>query len=282
MRTARRLPGMEPFDDEILRHYDRDSDEELRLTRGTGRLELLRTREIVRRHLPEGTLRIIDVGGGAGVHAAWLAEDGHEVHLVDPVPRHVERVRRLAPRRGRVTAELGDARGLRAAESAYDAALLLGPLYHLTERDQRVGALREAARVVRPGGPVFAAAISRFAPLFDGLSRGFLFEPEFQAIVARDLRDGQHRNPERRPHWFTTAYFHRPDELRAEVEDAGMELVELVGVEGLAGWLPHLAERWDDDADRDLILWSARAVEAQPSLLGLSAHLLAVARRTRR
>ena len=91
--------------------------------------------------------------------------------------------------------------------------------------------------------------------------------------------EGQHRNPHRRPHWFTTAYFHHPDELRAELEHADLEVVELVGVEGLAGWLPHLSQRWQNTSDRELIVWSARVVEAEPSLLGLSAHLFAVARR---
>jgi hypothetical protein len=96
--------------------------------------------------------------------------------------------------------------------------------------------------------------------------------------VERDLREGQHRNPEHRPHWFTTAFFHHPEELRAEVADAGLEVLELVGVEGLAGFLPRLDRRWERDRDRELILWSARVVEAEPSLLGLSAHLLVVAR----
>jgi hypothetical protein len=96
--------------------------------------------------------------------------------------------------------------------------------------------------------------------------------------VERDLREGQHRNPRRRPHWFTTAFFHHPEELRAEVADAGLEVLELVGVEGLAGSLPQLDRRWQDPRDREVILWSARVVEAEPSLLGLSAHLLVVAR----
>ena len=270
---------MDPLPDEILQHYEREVDEAQRIAHGFGQLELVRTREIVRRHLPAGALRILDVGGGTGVHAAWLAEDGHDVHVVDPVPRHVEAVGRLTPSRGRVTAELGDARRLAAADAAFDAVLLLGPLYHLTERGERLAALREAARAVRPGGPVFAAAINRFASLFDGLSRGFLFDPAFRAVVEGDLADGRHRNPGRNPRWFTTAYFHRPNELRSEVEDAGLDVVEVVGVEGLAGSLPTLADRWDDEADRDVILWSARAVESEPSLLGLSAHLLAVARR---
>jgi len=269
---------MERFPDEIVEHYDREIDEERRITEGLGQLELLRTREIVRRHLPPGPRRILDVGGGTGVHAAWLADDGHHVHVIDRATRHIDQVRRRTARRGSITAELGDARSLRAARASFDAVLLLGPLYHLTERDDRIRALREAARVLAPDGVVFAAAISRFASLFDGLARGFLFDPDFRPIVERDLHEGQHRNPDRRPHWFTTAYFHHPDELRAELERADLEVVELVGVEGLAGWLPQLGRRWQNAADRELIVWAARVVEAEPSLLGLSGHLLAVAR----
>jgi SAM-dependent methyltransferase len=269
---------MERFPEEIVEHYDREIDEGQRITRGLGQLELLRTREIVRRHLPPAPGRVLDVGGGTGVHAAWLAEDGYDVHMIDRVPRHVDQVRHLAPRPGAITAEVGDARDLPAAQASFGAVLLLGPLYHLTERADRVLALREAGRVVRPDGVVFAAAISRFASLFDGLAREFLFDPEFPPIVERDLREGQHRNPRRRPHWFTTAFFHHPEELRAEVADAGLEVVELVGVEGLAGSLPQLDRRWQSARDRELILWAARVIEAEPSLLGLSAHLLAVAR----
>jgi SAM-dependent methyltransferase len=263
----------EQVPEEIVEHYDREVDEAQRITQGLPQLELLRTREIVRRHLPPGPQRILDVGGGTGVHAAWLTADGHQVRLIDPVPRHVEQARQAG-----ITAEPGDARNLRFAGGSFDAVLLFGPLYHLTDRDDRVRALREAARVAGPDGVVFAAAISRFASLFDGLAREFLFDPDFRPIVERDLRDGQHRNPQRRPHWFTTAYFHHPEELRAELGAADLEVVELVGVEGLAGLLPQLGRRWQDSADRELIVWSARVVEAEPSLLGLSGHLLAVAR----
>ena len=80
-----------------------------------------------------------------------------------------------------------------------------------------------------------------------------------------------------RAHRFTTAFLHHPDELRAEIDEAGLQLSELVGLEGLAGWLPQLADRWDDRSDRERILWAARMVEGEPSLSGLSAHLLAVA-----
>jgi ubiquinone/menaquinone biosynthesis C-methylase UbiE len=282
--TRVRAPVLDPYRlrmdgdlDEVVRHYERGHEEE-RLVGGIAELELVRTREVLRRHLPAPPARILDVGGGTGVHAAWLLADGYDVHLVDLTPGHVDRALGQLQGRG-LTGEVGDARQLGAGDASYDAVLVLGPLYHLHERADRVRALAEARRVVRPGGVVAAAAISRFASMFDGLVRGFLFEPEFRTIARRDLADGRHANPDDRPHWFTTAYFHRPEELADEMASAGLTTVEVVGVEGLAGWLEHLDARWADDGDRAVILEATRLVESEPSLLGLSAHLLAVARR---
>jgi SAM-dependent methyltransferase len=257
----------------VVAHYESIREED-RIAAGLGSLELVRTLEVLARHLPEPPASLVDVGGGTGVYAERLMHSGYRVHVVDLTPRHVE----IAQALPNVTAELGDARTLALADDSFDAGLLLGPLYHLTDRDDRLQALREAARVVRRGGVVAAAAISRFASLFDGLARGFIFDPEFQRIVERDLHDGQHRNDQQRPHWFTTAYFHHPDELRLEIEAAQLELVDLVGVEGLAGWLPHLEAEWQTEAGRRAILGAATAVEQEPTLLGLSAHLLAIAR----
>jgi SAM-dependent methyltransferase len=273
---------MKDLPSEIVEHY-RSVDEGSRLAQGHGRLEFLRTQETVRRHLPSGRspgrLRIADIGGATGVHAAWLAgEDGHEVALFDIVAEHVEAARGLAERLPGLTASQADARALPVADATFDAALLFGPLYHLTERDDRLAAIREAARAVSPGGVVFAAAISRFASLFDGLARGFLFDPDFRRIVQRDLSTGQHRNDDDRPGWFTTAFFHHPEELRQECRDVGLDVLEIVGLEGLAGWMPHLSERWDDPESREIILQAARATETEPTLRSLSGHLIAVAR----
>jgi SAM-dependent methyltransferase len=267
---------------EIRRHYESEIVEADRLGRGAGRLELMRTQEIIRRHLPGPPLEILDVGGGAGVHAAWLADDGYSVRVVDPMPDHVEQAKLLAGPLRRISAEVGDARRLAVGDGTVDAVLLLGPLYHLTERDDRLLALREACRVVRPDGFVFVAAISRFASLLDGLSREFLIDPRFRSIVERDLRDGQHRNPDRVPHWFTTAYFHHPSELPDEASAAGLDCVEVVGVEGVAGWFRNIVDQWDGAAQRDAILFAARAIEAEPSLIGASTHLLMVAKRSPR
>jgi SAM-dependent methyltransferase len=264
-------------DDAVLGYYGRGI-EGGRLGAGTSRIEFARTQELLQRFLPSPPARVLDVGGGPGAYASWLAERGYAVRLVDPVPLHVEQAAAAGKRYG-FSAVLGDARHLDEPDDAYEAVLLLGPLYHLTEHGDRVRALEEAKRVVRPGGIVVAAAISRFASLFDGLRQGFLAAPEFRRIVARDLADGQHRNPEGRADWFTTAFFHHPSQLSQEIADAALDLEALLGVEG-PGWLMR-DDLWDDDEGREAILLAARAVESEPTLLGLSAHLLAVARRNR-
>lgn len=259
--------------DEEIRAYYETGIERNRLTLGYSRIEFERTKELLERHLPRPPARLLDVGGGPGVYADWLAGLGYEVRLLDPSPLHVSQA--IERSGGRFTAAEGDARDLDEEDASYDAVLLLGPLYHLTERDDRLASLAEARRVVRPGGVLAAAAISRFASLLDGLYAGYLSDPLFWSIVERDLVDGQHRSPPGASA-FTTAFFHRPEDLAAEVREAGFELEGVFGVEG-PGWL--LGDRWEDAGAREDILRVARAVEREGAVVGTSSHLLAIAHR---
>lgn len=262
--------------DAIRGYYDRGG-EQTRLTDEPS-LELVRTRELLERYLPSAPASILDVGGGAGVYATWLAQRGYQVHLIDPMPLHVEQAQAAAAAQpdAPFTAAIGDARHLVEADRSVDVVLLLGPLYHLTEREDRVTALREARRVVRPGGIVIAATITRFASLFNGLQTGWLGMSAFKSIVKTDLRNGQHRNPDHQPGWFTTAYFHHPEEIASEVSEAGLTFDTILGIEGPGNWIGPGPVT---DADLQAALFAARAVESEPTLLGLGPHLLMVAHR---
>ncbi len=257
-----------------LREYYDNDHEHTRLS-GVGRLELWRTKEIVARFLPEAPARVLDVGGGPGAYAAWLAELGHHPHVIDPVPVHVAHASALAG----VTAEEGDARALTAEDASWDVVLLLGPLYHLQNRIDRIEALREARRVVRPGGVVVAAGISRFASLLDGMRVECFDDPTFVAIVEEDLRSGCHENPTDDVAYFTSAYFHRPEDLRAEVAEADLSVQGTFAVEGIGWLLPDLDARLDDESRRRALLDALRVAEEEPALLGASAHILTVGRR---
>ncbi len=252
-----------------------------RLAEGAGVLELLRTQALLQRYLPTSPALVADVGGGPGRYAIWLAQLGYRVHLVDPVPLHIEQARDAVSRSGvaLAAAEVGDARSLRLADASVDAILLLGPLYHLPERPDRLQVLAEARRVCRPGGVIIAAAISRFASTLDGLRGGYLEEPAFAAIAAGDLRDGRHRNPTGNPAYFTTAYFHHPNELAEECAAAGLQHVATLAVEGPGWLLSDLDVRLADSRRREVLLAALASLEAEPALLGVSAHLLAIARR---
>ena len=266
---------------EIIRHYDA-ADEASRLRSGWFQLEEARTRELILRHLPPVPAVIIDAGGGTGAYALWLATLGYQVHLVDPVPKHVEQARAGSARQPEhplASAEVGDARHLPWGENSADAILLLGPLYHLVEQQDRLACLREAHRVLRPGGVLWGAAISRFASLFESLSGGFFADPAFGPILAADLENGQHRNPTDNPVYFTDAYFHRPGELSRELLGTGFRVEALVAIEG-PGWLARDFERlWSDPAQRERLLATIRRVEREPTVVGASSHIMAIGKK---
>ena len=272
--------GPGELDRAIGDYYER-APEEARLTQGPCQLEEVRTRELIQRFAPPPRGVVVDVGGAAGAYALWLADAGYAVHLLDRSPRLVAEARRRsgAATRPLLSCQVADARALDLPSETADVVLLLGPLYHLTDAVDRARALREAARVLKPGGRLFAAAISRWASAFDGLARDLMPDPRFARIVEQDLRNGQHRNPTDRLDYFTTAYFHHPEELAAEVTGAGLALDGVFGLEG-PGWiLPDVTERMADPERRGTLLRVARLLETEPLVVGSSAHFLAVAQR---
>ena len=266
----------------VNRYYDL-FQEESRLASGPGALEFERTKDILLRHLPAPPARVVDVGGAAGVYSLWLAGAGYEVHLVDASERLVDEARRRSAKAARpvTTFSVSDARELPQDDESVDAVLVMGPLYHLTRRPDRVAALAEAWRVLRGNGIVAVAAISRCASTLDGLARDLTLDPRFVAIRDRDLIDGQHRNDVDDTTYFTTSYFHRPDDLRDELVDAGFDDARVVGVEG-PGWLmSDFDARWSDHVRRAELLRTALVLEREPSITGVSAHMIGLGQKAR-
>ena len=264
------MAGADAFDPDITWYYDLGQERDRLAT--AFHLELLRTQELLERSLPAAPARLLDVGGGPGEYAAWLSGRGYDVTLVDPVALHVEQARD----RGVAATVLGDARSLDFDDGSFDAVLLLGPLYHLPDRNDRIQALREAHRVLVPDGVVAVAVISRFASTIDGLCKGFLKEDDFAAVVATCVEDGRHANPTRRPGWFTTAYFHHPDDVLPELRDGGFVADGLYAIEGVGAVTPDLDDWLDDPRLRTILLDTIRRLETEPSLYGAAGHLLAV------
>jgi SAM-dependent methyltransferase len=249
-----------------------------RLDDAAGALEFVRTKELILRHLPDRPCVVADIGGGPGRYSIWLAGLGHTVRHRDVVPLHVEQAAEASDHLDGVEVAVGDARDLDLADDSVDAVLLLGPMYHLQDVAERRRALAEARRVVKPGGLLFIAAISRWAARLHGVLTEQLYidRPEIVAFLPQIEQTGVVAP---RHHASFTGYAHRPEELADEVRAADLDLVELVNVEGPAALLGDLAERLADADHASVVIDSARALEHVPELLGCGPHMLAIARR---
>ncbi len=237
-------------------------------------------RELIQRFLPSPPGVVLDVGGGPGKYSCWLAENGYEVHLSDPVEKHVKQACEASesqPLHPLASVTRGDALSINHGDNSANAVLLMGPLYHLTTGEQRLTALREAHRVLKPGGLLIAKAINRFASLLNGLARGYIDDPTFVSILRRDLEDGQHRSSPDGLRYFTTAFFHMPEELKSEVLEAGFDCRYLCSVQGPGQLATDLEGRMSNPAKRAQLLDLIRLVEQERTLLGVSTHFVVVA-----
>ncbi|TMI42982.1 methyltransferase domain-containing protein [Candidatus Bathyarchaeota archaeon] len=272
--------GMKSLDSAFYAHYESGVEKD-RLLTGSSNLEFYRTKEIISRFLPKKPATILDVGGGPGRYSFWLAGKGHRVHLVDILPLHVKQAGDTQRKSNEELASisLGDARELDFHDKTMDIVLLFGPLYHLVQRRERMRALLEARRVLKPGGRLFVAAVSRFTSALDGSLHGYIEDPAFMKIIKQDLKNGQHRNPRNVPEYFTTAFFHHPKELEAEISKAGFRSVRTYALTGFAWLLPRFNEYWKDRELRGRLLTLLERTESEPSLMGVSDHLLATGNR---
>jgi SAM-dependent methyltransferase len=259
---------------QILRYYESGQEAE-RLDTPFSRWEKVRTLDLLDRFLPRAAALILDVGGAAGAYAFPLAERGYVVDLVDPVPLHIDQAKQRAVMDKRVPRDfqVGDARAIPCDDGAADAVLFFGPLYHLTDSYERLKAIREARRVLRAGGVLLAVAISRFASALDGIARGLIRDADFVRIVEQDLRTGQHRNETGNLDYFTTAFFHYPDELKMELIEGGFPNPRICAVEGPIWTVPDLATA----EDRERLMATMRELENEVTLIGASAHIMGIA-----
>lgn len=266
------------INDDIVKHY-KSGIESNRLFVGVSQLERVRTQEIISRYLTKTPSRILDVGGATGFYSFWLSDMGHEAHLVDPVPLHIKQAKEYSGESGKGLAsiQVGEARKLQFEDDYFDIVLFLGPMYHITERNERMKALAEAKRVLREDGLIFCAGISRYASLLDGFFRNLVADPRFVKILNRDLKDGQHRNTTDILEYWTTAYLHHPNELKDEIIEVGFKFEKLLAIDGFGWLLPDFSEKWENNDYRELLLQKVRTIEEEASTIGMSAHIMGIA-----
>jgi len=278
---------MKHIDPGVLADYNRGVEKN-RLRQDLGLIEFARTKELLLETLPPPPATVYDIGGGYGEYAWWLASQGYDVQLFDISEAHIAMSAALGEEYPGVSlrsAEVADAVRIDRPGASADAVLCMGPLYHIIDENERLAALKECRRLLRPGGRLFAAAITPYATLLwatnvFGTKNRLLEEEAFIKMCAHEIASGAHIPPEDSAYrGIGRSFFHAPDALERELAAGGFEEITLHGVVG-AGWLaPDLDEKWNDPTAREAILRSVRMLDGRRDILGLSTHLLAVARK---
>jgi S-adenosylmethionine-dependent methyltransferase len=261
--------------------YDNDPQREWeRMERH--RTEYAVTMCALRDHLPPPPARVLDCGGGPGHYAIELARLGYEVTLFDLSAENLRLARQRAAEAGVeiVAYAHGTATDLtRYPDGAFDAVLLMGPLYHLLEADSRWRALDEARRVLSPGGVLFAAFITRYAPIRYYAAH----DPTWLVTSPQELGQFLEHgvvSPESAPGSAFVAYLSRAQEVRPLLREAGYEVRALLGVEGLVSMIEGAVNALQGEAWERWVELNYRVAD-DATLHGGVEHLLAIAVRPR-
>ena len=260
--------------DSAIADFYANSNEETRLQTGLGPLEFERNKTLIRQYLSGTQLQIADIGGGTGHYSSWLAGHGHKVTLIDPVSKHIEKAKRKP---GSFRAVVGEARKLPLEHSSMDVAILHGPLYHLQHQNERILALKEARRILRPGGMILGFAITRSASVLAALHNGMIHHPAIFDMCCTELLSGEHHAPPEIKGVLSTAYYHRPEELVFEFQAAGFIINGLHAVEGMAWMDAQFFQSWHDPQRKALLLELIKITDQDPFLLCLSPHMMIAA-----
>jgi ubiquinone/menaquinone biosynthesis C-methylase UbiE len=260
--------------EEIYDHY-REINEDGRLDRVKGILEFERSKQIIKRYLNNDKMKILDIGGATGKYSYWLANLGHEVTLIDPMPNLIE-IAKKNPKSSILNAiDVGDVRNLKAKEGSYDLIICFGPFYHLTDLEQRKNAFSELFRTLKSDGILLSAGISKYVSFVQsGLFDGMIEVDEFKTIIEQDLIDGQHRNIVDNTSYFTTSIFMEPKQLTVETQNAGFTEVECMAVEG-PGWLhKNLSDVVNNQNKLRELMTFIEKIEKVESIMGISTHFI--------
>ncbi|WP_425236464.1 class I SAM-dependent methyltransferase [Ulvibacterium sp.] len=260
--------------------YNRAS-EETRLEKGMGILEFERVKTLIEKYILSPSSKIVDVGGGTGKYAEWLAKKGHSVHVVEPVEKHCLLAQDRADQLKKpFVVHRGEARNLNFSNNFADVIILHGPLYHLQKKEDRISALREAKRVVRKNGIVLGFAINYTASTLAGLFNGLIHKPAFFDMCRSELTTSVHNPPDAFPWLLAEAFYHRPEGLKAEFQEQELECIHMHAVEGMVWLDKNYFASLNHEKKRKNLMRLLEITENDFGLLPFSPHMMIAAKNT--
>lgn len=256
------------------------ASEETRLNKGMGIFEFERVKSLIEKYTLNSSSKIIDVGGGTGKYSEWLAKKGHQVHLVEPVTKHLKIAQdRASKLKNKFSVHLGVSQKLEFPDNYADLIILHGPLYHLQKKEDRSLAIQEARRVVKDNGIILAFAINYTASTLVGLLNGLIHKKTFFEMCKEELTTGIHNPPDDFPWLLAEAYYYKPTQLKDEFINQELIHLNTYAVEGLAWLDKDFFSNMLNDKRKKTLLELTQVTENDPHLLPFSPHMMIAAKK---
>jgi 2-polyprenyl-3-methyl-5-hydroxy-6-metoxy-1,4-benzoquinol methylase len=258
------------MNEELIAYYGK-YNEDKRLTTPYGRVEYLTTLRYIDRFSAGRTnLAVLEAGAATGRYSLEMARRGHDVTAVDLVRYNIGILKQKASREGlleHVKAYVGDARKLKkVTDASQDLVLIFGPLYHVFSEEDKVAILKEGARVLKPGGKLFAAYImNEFAVVTYGFHEGHILESEMRGKLDEDFHV---RNSEE-----DLFSFDRLEDMERYRKAAGLRRVMTVAQDGPVNYMREDFKNMTDDVFQEFLRYHWSVCERK-ELLGASCHVL--------
>ena len=272
--TRIKMKNKQLIDRNIEVFYNKAS-EETRLDKGMGIFEFERIKSLIEKHIHSSSSKIIDIGGGTGKYSEWLANKGHQVHLVEPVSKHIKIAQNRANKlKNKFFVHLGESKSLDFQNDFANLIILHGPLYHLQKEEDRELAIKEAKRVLKNDGTILGFAINYTASTLAGLLNGLIHKKTFFQMCKEELTTGIHNPPDDFPWLLAEAYYHRPEQLKEEFMKQELTYLDTYAVEGMA-WLDkdYFANMLNDEKKKTLLAL-IQVTENDSYLLPFSPHMM--------
>ncbi len=252
---------------QALTNYYVTHDEDARLEPKRGMVEFLTTVKYIEQYLEKG-MRILEIGAGTGRYSHYFARQGYEVDAVELMECNIEVFKKNTQPSEKITVVQRDAVDLSGVPSEkYDITLLLGPMYHLyTDKDKKA-AMREALRVTKRGGVVFAAYCNNEAAVYQFcFMKGNIKNERYTKLIDSDAFK-LHSTPQE------VFSLHRKEEIDALMADLSVERLHYVGTDMLTVYIAPYVDKMDDEMFRSYMDYHYVICE-RGDCVGVSNHVL--------
>lgn len=252
----------------LIEFYNNYSEEE-RLLSKYGKVEFLTTIHYIEKYLKPKD-KIIEIGAGTGRYSHYLARQGYEVDAIELVEHNIDIFRKNTLPNEKISITQGNALDLTfIPNKKYDITLLLGPMYHLYNREDKEKALREAIRVTKKGGKIFVAYVISDGCLIDeGFNRGNINVKDY---IKRGLIDGERFITKSKPEdLFELVRKENIDEL---IKKFSVKRLHYVASNGCSLFLREAIEKMDDELF-DIFLRYHLSICEREDLIGFTSNSL--------